>query len=106
MNRRVKRGLAAASLILLALPAAVGSQPRSTAGKTGQQRGPEARDWLRTAVRTPEGGFRIGNPNARVKVIEYLSLTCPHCAEFAHQGSQRLLQNYVRPGQVSVEYRN
>jgi protein-disulfide isomerase len=63
-------------------------------------------DWTQTAVRTPEGGFRIGNPNAPVKLVEYLSLTCSHCADFAHEGSDRLLQQYVRPGRVSVEYRN
>lgn len=74
----------------------------------GEQRsdGPERRAWTETAVRTPEGGFRMGNPNAPVKVIEYLSLTCPHCAEFAAQGGERLFQDYVRSGRVSVEYRN
>jgi protein-disulfide isomerase len=56
-------------------------------------------------VRTPEGGFLLGNPNAPVKVIEYLSLTCPHCAAFAGQGTPRLL-DYVRRGRVSLEYRN
>ena len=67
---------------------------------------PAAQDWTRTAARTPEGGFRIGNPNAPVKVVEFLSLTCPTCAAFAHEGSPRLLGQYVRGGNVSVEYRN
>jgi protein-disulfide isomerase len=57
-------------------------------------------------VRTPEGGFRIGNPNAPVKLVEYFSLTCPHCAAFTHEGGAPLFQQYVRPGRVSVEYRN
>ena len=47
---------------------------------------PAQRDWTQTVARTPEGGFRMGNPNAPVKVVEYLSLTCPHCAAFAHEG--------------------
>lgn len=64
------------------------------------------RDWTTAAARTPEGGFRIGNPAARVKVIEYLSLSCPHCADFAAESHGRLWANYVRTGQVSVEYRN
>jgi protein-disulfide isomerase len=68
--------------------------------------GPDRRDWTQTVARTPEGGFRMGNPDAPVKVVEYLSLTCPHCAEFAHQGGERLFQQYVRSGRVSVEYRN
>ena len=64
------------------------------------------RDWTQTVVPTPEGGFRMGNPAASVKVIEYLSLTCPHCAEFAHESGQRLFRTYVGSGRVSVEYRN
>ena len=68
--------------------------------------GPDRRDWTNTASRTAEGGFRMGNPDAPVKVIEYLSLTCPHCAEFAAQGGERLFQSYVRNGRVSIEYRN
>ncbi|HEV2818400.1 MAG TPA: thioredoxin domain-containing protein [Allosphingosinicella sp.] len=98
--------LAAAALVL---PAAAALSQRTTAEQRGGERrsnGPEGRNWMETAVRTPEGGFRVGNPNARVKLVEYLSLTCPHCAEFAHQGGERLFQDYVRSGRVSVEYRN
>lgn len=68
-----------------------------------QQRG---RDWTQVVSATPEGGFRMGNPNAPVKIVEFLSLTCPHCAAFAAEGSQPLIQNYVRAGRVSLEYRN
>src|SRR3954469_1746838 len=65
-----------------------------------------ARDWSRVVVATPEGGFRMGNPAARVKLLEYGSLTCPHCAAFAREGEAALVQNYVRTGRVSYEYRN
>jgi protein-disulfide isomerase len=66
---------------------------------------PAARDWSRTAVATAEGGFRIGNPSARVKLIEYGSLTCPHCAAFSQSGTPALVANYVRTGRVSYEFR-
>lgn len=64
------------------------------------------RDWSQVVAPTPEGGFRMGNPNAPVKIVEYLSLTCPHCAEFAEQGAPRLISDHVRSGRVSLEYRN
>jgi protein-disulfide isomerase len=91
-----------------ALPAAPAfAQRHGTVGRGGEVRGtPEQRDWTRTVERTPEGGYRIGNPNARVKVVEYLSLTCPHCAEFVRQSGERLFLTHVRGGRVSVEYRN
>ena len=62
-------------------------------------------DWTQTVAKTPEGGFRMGNPNAPVKLVEYGSLSCPHCAEFEEQGAPRLRDTYVKSGQVSWEFR-
>ena len=55
---------------------------------------------------TPEGGFLMGNPNAKVKLVEFGSMTCPHCAEFDEQGGEPLIDNYVKNGLVSFEFRN
>ena len=63
------------------------------------------RDWTQVVVTTPEGGFRMGNPNAPVKVVEFLSLTCSHCAAFSAEAGPQLM-TYVRSGRVSLEYRN
>ncbi len=65
-----------------------------------------ARDWAKSVTVTPDGGYRIGNPAAPVKVIEYGSLTCDHCAHFAEQGFPLLLDKYVKTGKVSFEFRN
>jgi protein-disulfide isomerase len=62
-------------------------------------------DWTQTVVKTPEGGFRMGNPEAPVKLVEYGSLSCPHCAEFEEQGGPALRDKYVKSGQVSWEFR-
>ncbi|HEX8533532.1 MAG TPA: thioredoxin domain-containing protein [Allosphingosinicella sp.] len=62
-------------------------------------------DWTQTVVETPEGGFRMGNPNAQVKLVEYASLTCPHCGEFSEEASEPLT-NMVKTGQVSWEFRH
>ena len=67
--------------------------------------GPNRRDWLQTTRHTREGGFLIGNPDAATKLVEYLSPSCPECAEFTHQAGEQLFQQYVRTGHVSVEYR-
>lgn len=89
----------------IAALAAVAALAIPSAPAAAQQR-PAQRDWTQIVVRTPEGGFRMGNPAAPVKVIEFLSLTCPHCAQFAAQGAPRLIQDHVRTGRVSLEYRN
>ena len=67
---------------------------------------PAPRDWSRTVAMTPQGGFRLGNPAARVKLVEYGSLACPHCRHFEETGYKPLVQNYVRAGRVSYEFRN
>ena len=67
---------------------------------------PEGGDWTKMVVATPEGGYLMGNPNADVKLVEYGSLTCPHCAEFAEQGGPQLIEKYVKTGRVSYEFRN
>lgn len=93
----------AACAALALLPAAPADAQRRAAARPA----PRAQaDWTRVAVRTPEGGFRIGNPDARTKLVEYLSLTCGHCAAFAHESGPRLIPVHVRSGRVSLEYRN
>lgn len=63
-------------------------------------------DWTQVVTETPDGGFMMGNPNAPVKLVEYASLTCPACANFANTGSEPLKNQYVKSGQVSFELRN
>lgn len=65
-----------------------------------------SRDWTKVVVATPEGGFRVGNPDAKVKFLEYASLTCPHCRDFYRESNLSLMRDYVAPGLVSYEYRN
>jgi protein-disulfide isomerase len=62
-------------------------------------------DWAQMVSETPEGGFRMGNPEAKVKLVEYASITCPHCAEFTEKAADPLTNKYVKSGQVSWEYR-
>ena len=67
---------------------------------------PKGGDWTQVVTQTPEGGFLMGNPNAKVKLVEYGSLTCPHCREFDETGLAPLMNTYVKSGQVSYEFRN
>jgi len=62
-------------------------------------------DWTQVVSETPEGGYRMGNPEAPVKLVEYASLSCPYCAAFDHDGVPTLRDKYVKSGQVSWEYR-
>jgi protein-disulfide isomerase len=66
---------------------------------------PNNQDWTQTVQETPEGGYRMGNPDAPVKLVEYASIGCHVCADFSTAGHEKLTNQYVKSGQVSWEYR-
>ena len=94
MRASLASAIAGAVLISLAPPGVNAAKPAPS------------RNWAQAVVATPEGGFRMGNPNARVKLVEYGSLACPHCRHFEETGYKPLVQQYVRTGRVSYEFRN
>ncbi|SIO21438.1 DsbA family protein [Vannielia litorea] len=47
----------------------------------------------------------LGDENAPVKVIEYASFTCPHCASFHQNVFKQLKTNYIDTGKVHFTYR-
>lgn len=65
-----------------------------------------ARDWTHVVTVTPAGAYVLGNPAARLKLIEYVSLTCPHCGHFALEGLPQLKARYIQPGLASLEIRH
>ncbi len=67
---------------------------------------PEGTQWTDQVVRTESDGYMVGNPDAPIKLIEYGSLTCGACANFAMTGVEPLKQEYVNSGRVSFELRN
>ena len=67
---------------------------------------PKGGDWSDVINATPDGGVMMGNPNAKVHLIEIGSLTCPHCREFEETAVDKLVAKYVKTGQVSYEFRD
>ena len=56
-------------------------------------------------VNATADGVMMGNPHAKVKLIEIGSLSCPHCKLFEDEGMPTLVDKYVKTGQVSWEFR-
>jgi protein-disulfide isomerase len=67
---------------------------------------PPKPNWTGTAIETQRGSHLMGNPEAAVRLVEYLSYTCPHCASFYSQSDGPLKMAYVSSGRVSVEVRH
>jgi protein-disulfide isomerase len=67
---------------------------------------PKTVGWNYTVTLTPAGGHVLGNPAAKVKLVQYVSYTCPHCAEFEVQSDGPLRLGYIASGKVSSELRH
>jgi len=46
-----------------------------------------------------------GSPTAPVTIVEYASMTCPHCAAFEKEVVPKLVKDYVQPGKVKMVFR-
>lgn len=47
----------------------------------------------------------LGNPNAKVKVVEFADLRCPYCERFYTDTLPQLKKDYIDTGKISFYYR-
>lgn len=67
---------------------------------------PRTVGWNRTVTLTAAGSHVLGNPEARLRLTQFVSYTCPHCAQFEIEADAPLRLGYISSGRVSVEVRN
>ena len=106
-SRKLFIALAAASFTTVACNAEKGAEQGAAASAPVKPvAAPKDGDWSAIVSETTAGGFLMGNPDAAVKLVEFGSMTCPHCAEFDEVAIKPLVDNYVKTGKVSFEFRN
>lgn len=94
--------LAALAIAPVAMGSLAAAAPTT---KAAAKPAPTARTaWTQVITQTADGGYRMGNPNALVKLVEFGSRTCPTCARFAIDGFAALASRYVASGKVSYEF--
>ncbi|MFC3068590.1 DsbA family protein [Phenylobacterium soli] len=52
-----------------------------------------------------EGDMSMGNPSAKVKVVEYASASCPHCARFNNDVFPGFKTKYIDTGKVYYTFK-
>ena len=110
MPKKSHSRLALAAILAMALTAC-GTGDKTDAGAASGEKiapiaAPAGKAWSDVVAKTPDGGYVMGNPNAPIKLIEYGSLTCPHCAKFAQEGFGEISKDFVGSGRVSYEFRS
>ena len=53
----------------------------------------------------PMGEIVLGRADAPVTIVEYSSLTCPHCGAFHRDTLPKLKKQYIDSGQVKIYFR-
>jgi protein-disulfide isomerase len=54
----------------------------------------------------PQKGLVLGEPSAKVKLIEFGDLQCPICKEYSEQVIPEIVSGPVRTGEAKIEFRN
>ena len=93
--------LAPIALLALTLPAA--NAVAAPAARKVARKAPVKIDWTRRVAVTTDGGFLVGNPAAKAKLVEYGSLSCPSCQRF-HQDATAGLRAQIATGKLSFEF--
>jgi protein-disulfide isomerase len=58
---------------------------------------------------TPEQALQdrvMGDPNAPIEIVEYASLTCPHCRHFHDEILPDIKKNYIDTGKAKLIFRD
>ncbi len=107
MNRRTAfaLSLSAFTLTLAGCSKEGASTVAAPAKAVAAAAAPAGKAWVDVVSRTPEGGVRMGNPDAPIKLIEYGARTCPTCAKFDAEGFPALRSGMIASGKVSYEFR-
>ncbi|EQB30846.1 thioredoxin domain-containing protein [Sphingobium ummariense] len=98
------------ALIALSLSLAACGDKKGEAGKPAGEPiaavpAPAGTSWAETITQTPEGHWVMGNPNAKLKLVEFGSFTCSHCRDFATEASEEI-REMVNSGKMSYDFRN
>ena len=54
----------------------------------------------------PQEGFALGDADAPVRLVEFADLQCPVCKEAMETSMTQIIDSYVKPGRVRLEFRN
>jgi len=91
---------------IIALCAALGAPTEAFAQRVAPSGPPPATVPLEDlAEPSPLGDMTMGKDDAPITIIEYASMTCPHCAHFTVETFPKLKEKYIDTGKVKFIFR-
>lgn len=104
---RIAQSIALALAATLALAAA--PKPHGVKAHKGRPAAATvtpAAEWNPPTQLQANGNFVLGNPAGKVHLAEYISYTCPYCAQFQRDSAETMRKAYLGSGQVAIEIRH
>jgi protein-disulfide isomerase len=103
LSRRVMLGAAVAATVglLVSLWTSRGSRTETAT----RQRNKPKRTTADLMKPGPLADLSVGKADAPVTIVEYASMTCPHCAEFHNKVLPVLKEKYIDTGKVRLVFR-
>ena len=106
-NRTLLIALAVAAVVVAALVAGsivlTGGDDSSSAATTTTAGGKPAALALIAGI--PQDGTVLGSPSAQVRMLQYEDLQCPICREYEEAAFPAIVNEYVKPGRVRLDFR-
>jgi protein-disulfide isomerase len=66
----------------------------------------EAKEVDRLLAGIPQKGMVLGDPGAKVKVLEFGDLQCPFCKGYSEEVLPQVIERRVRGGEATLDFRN
>jgi protein-disulfide isomerase len=107
-KRLVQYGALAGLLAVVVVAALIIVSQNNGGDATGAGAGGDVADTSLVAKQLdgiPQNDTVLGDPKAKVNVIEYGDLQCPVCKEFSFQVAPDVISNIVRKGTATYEFR-
>jgi protein-disulfide isomerase len=103
-QRLIKLGSAAGFLALVVVAVVVVVSGSETGGDAGNIEGAQEVSQLLSGI--PQDGMTLGEPSAKVKLLEFGDLQCPVCKGYSEEVLPQVIENQVQDGEAKIDFRN
>jgi protein-disulfide isomerase len=105
-QRMIKIGSAAAFLVLVAVVVAVVVSQSGGGGGGDASNVKGASEVKQLLAGIPQKELVLGEPSAKVAVVEFGDLQCPVCKAYSEEAIPSAIEGRVRGGEATLEFRN
>lgn len=103
-QRMIKLASAGAFLALVVVAVLIVISGSNGGGDSGNI--VEAKEVDKLLAGIPQKGMMLGDPSAKVALLEFGDLQCPVCKGYSEEVLPQVIENRVRGGEATLEFRN